>query len=680
MSTAPYGSWSSPITAGRVATAGLRLGGLSASGASLYWLEGRPAEGGRSVLMRGAADRIEQLTARDVSVRTRVHEYGGGAYLVRGERVIFVNFADQRLYLQAPGREPRPITPEAAQPGDRVPSAALRYADLVLDEPRRRLICVREDHRRPETDPMGVNEIVAVPLPGDPDSGDAGAGAGASRRGPEDPGAAGHPGEVLVSGHDFFAHPRLSPDGARLLWLAWDHPRMPWDGTQLFVAGFAPDGTLLEPELVAGGPGESIFQPEWSPDGEIHFVSDRSGWWNLYRSRNGRSEPLCPMEAEFGLPMWSLDPTTYAFESARSLVCVYNQHGISHLARLDLESLRLTPIPLPYTDLDSPQAAGEGIALLGSSPAEPRSVLLLEPGAERPHVLRRAAEPVEDPRYVSRPQALDYPTAGGETAHAFFYPPANPDFDAPRNELPPLIVVSHGGPTSATTASLDLGVQFWTSRGFAVLDVNYGGSTGYGRAYRERLNGAWGVVDVDDCAAGARHLVDRGLVDGRRLAIRGGSAGGYTTLCALAFRDLFHAGADYYGVSDLVALDAATHKFEARYNDSLIGPRPERAHLYTERSPIHFPERISCPVIFFQGLDDPVVPPDQSERMYAALRARGIPTAYLGFPGEQHGFRRAENIRRALEAELYFYGKVFGFKPADEIEPVTIENEERLRR
>ncbi|MDM7914500.1 MAG: S9 family peptidase, partial [Candidatus Eisenbacteria bacterium] len=359
---------------------------------------------------------------------------------------------------------------------------------------------------------------------------------------------------------------------------------------------------------------------------------------------------------------------------------IYNQNGTSHLARLDLETRELTPIPLTYTDLDSPHTTYEGIGFLGSSPTEPRSVLLLERGTNRPNILRRAGYVLEDPRFGSHPQAIEFPTTGGRTAHAFFYPPANPNFEAPAGELPPLIVESHGGPTSATTASLDLGVQYWTSRGFAVLDVNYGGSTGYGRAYRERLDGEWGVVDVDDCVNGARYLVERGLVDGKRLAIRGGSAGGYTTLCALTFRDVFHAGADYYGVSDLAALDEATHKFEARYNDSLIGPRPERAHLYRERSPIHFPERISCPVIFFQGLDDPIVPPEQSERMYEALRARGIPTAYLGFPGEQHGFRRAENIKRTLEAELYFYGRIFGFEPADRIEPVTIENEEKLRK
>ena len=419
---------------------------------------------------------------------------------------------------------------------------------------------------------------------------------------------------------------------------------------------------------------ESIFQPEWSPDGILYFVSDRSGWWNIYRWRNETVESLCPMDAEFGQPQWVFGSALYGFASERRLVCSYAKTGRDYLATLDTLTRSLDDIELPFTAISQVRVASDRVVFIGASSIEPTSIVSLNLATKKLEVLRRSRETVVDAGYLASPRAIEFPTEGGLTAHGHFYPPQNHDYTAPANEKPPLLVMSHGGPTSASSSSLKYAVQYWTSRGIAVLDVNYGGSSGYGRAYRERLKGRWGIVDVDDCVNAARYLVERGDVDGNRLAIRGGSAGGYTTLCALTFRNFFKAGASHYGISDLEALARDTHKFESRYLDSLIGPYPERRALYIERSPIHFTDRLSCPMILFQGLEDKVVPPNQAEKMVEAVRAKNLPVAYLTFEGEQHGFRKAENIKRVLEAELYFYSKVFNFELADPIEPVNIEN------
>jgi dipeptidyl aminopeptidase/acylaminoacyl peptidase len=616
---APYGFWRSPITSDRIAGAVIRLGQVALDGEDVYWTELRPAEGGRSVLARRSADgSVTDRTPAPFNVRTRVHEYGGGAYVVQDGLLVFAHDADQRLYRQAGEEAPAPITPEGRY----------RYADLCLDLRRGRLICVREDHTREGQEP--VNQLVSVDLKGQTEP------------------------AVLASGADFTSTPRLSPDGEWLAWLTWEHPRMPWDGTELWVAKVAADGRLARAERVAGGPEEAVLQPEWSPDGLLHFVSDRSGWWNLYR--RGDAEPLVAMDAEFGGPHWIFGQSTYGFAGTKRIVCAFAQHGTWRLASLDLGSRALTLFDLPYSEISSVRVAGGRAAFLAASPTDPPSVVTLDLETGRHEVLRQATTIEAELRpYLSVPRAIEFPTEGGLTAHALYYPPHNPDFAAPEGERPPLLVKCHGGPTSATSSALSLSVQYWTSRGFALLDVNYGGSTGYGRAYRERLKGQWGVVDVDDCVNGARYLAEQGLVDRERMAISGGSAGGYTTLAALAFRDVFSAGASYYGVSDLEALARDTHKFEARYLDSLVGPYPERQDLYRERSPLHAADRIAVPVLFLQGAEDRVVPPSQTEPMVEALRARGIPAGYLLFEGEQHGFRRADNIRRALDAELYFY-------------------------
>lgn len=634
---APYGSWKSPITSELIVSETIGLGGATFDGDDIYWLEMRPAEGGRYVLMRRSREgEVAEVTPKEFNARSRVHEYGGGSFLVDRGSVYFANFSDRRLYRQSPNSPPSPITPESDW----------RYADATMDRARDRLICIREDHTK-EGEPE--NTIVAVSLDGE------------------------NSGGVLVSSCDFYAYPRVSPDGSHLSWTSWNHPNMPWDEVELWVGQIAEDGSIAEPQKVAGE-GESIFDPQWSPDGVLYFVSDRTGWWNLYRWNGETVEPLFPLTAEFGKPQWGLGMSTYTFVDRDRLACTYNQNGIWNLAILDVRTKRLTPISTPYTEFSAIDAKDDTLLLCAASPTEPTAIVEWDLTSGDRQILRQSAQLSFDRAYLCVPQPIEFPTEGGKTAYAIFYPPQNPGYRAPDGEKPPLLVKSHGGPTAAASSRLSLGIQYWTSRGFAVVDVNYGGSTGYGREYRQRLKGQWGVIDIDDCANAAKYLAREGKVDGDRLAISGGSAGGYTTLGALTFRDTFKAGASYYGVSDLEALAKETHKFESRYLDGLIGPYPERQDLYQERSPIHHCDRLSCPVAFFQGLEDKIVPPNQAEAMVEALTAKGLPVAYVAFEGEQHGFRRAENIKRALDGEFYFYSRVFGYEPAEEIEPLNIEN------
>jgi dipeptidyl aminopeptidase/acylaminoacyl peptidase len=569
---APYGSWKSPITSDLIVSENIGLGQPVLDDDDIYWLEVRPAEKGRYVIVRRTPDgATADVNPPPFNARTRVHEYGGAGYVAADGVVYFSNFVDQRLYRQRPGSPPEALTPEREW----------RYADAVLDRKRDRLICIREDHTDPSHE--AVNTVVAVSL----ETGES---------------------TVLASGNNFYSSPRLSPDGNRLAWLTWNHPNMPWDGTELWVSEFDGRGGVTPPQQVAGGPAESIFQPEWSPDGVLHFVSDRTGWWNLYRWREGNVEALCPMEAEFGGPQWVFGMSYYSFAGG-VIVCAYEKNGHSHLASLDPNTLKLEPIELPYTEIWRVKAGKNFVVLGVGSPTEPSALVRLDLATMQIEVLRRSSNLTIDPGYLSIPQAIEFPTEGGLTAHAIFYPPKNRDFAAPDGEKPPLLVMSHGGPTGATTTGFSLEVQYWTSRGIAVVDVNYGGSTGYGREYRQRLNGQWGIVDMNDCTNAALYLARQGLVDGNKLAITGGSAGGYTTLCALTFRDEFKAGASHFGISDLEAMAKDTHKFESRYLDGLIGPYPERRDLYLERSPIHHTDKLSCALILFQGLEDKIVPP-----------------------------------------------------------------------
>lgn len=638
--TAPYGSWKSPVTPEFITANTVNLSSVEFSGEDIYWVELRPGEGGRQVLVRRTPDgRTHDMVPPPYSVRTRVHEYGGRSYAVApGGTVYFSNFKDQRLYRVRPGEEPQPLTPEAP----------LRYADQQIDPRRGRLLCILEDHS--QSNQQAENSLVSLRL--------------------EDGGGL----MVLASGNDFYASPALSPDGERLAWLTWNHPNMPWDGTELWLGNLNADGSLASSQKIAGGIDESIYQPEWSPDRTLYFVSDRTGWWNLYRWNGEEAEALYPMEAEFGQPQWNFGRKSYGFLSADEILCRYMVKGISHLGLLDVNRKSLEPVEIPYQSVFELCVTPAGAIFIGGSPTETPVVALLDPESKQLTVLRSTQEMRLDPGYISIPEAIEFPTEGGKTAHAFYYPPANKDYTAPEGEKPPLIVMSHGGPTGMADTTLDPRKQYWTSRGFGVLDVNYGGSSGFGREYRERLKGQWGRVDVEDCVNGARYLVEQGRVDGERLAIRGGSAGGYTTLCALTFQNLFKAGASYYGVGDLGALARDTHKFESRYLDGLVGPYPEREDLYREFSPLFNVEQLNCPIIFFQGLEDEVVPPAQSEEMYRAVKSKGLPTAYITFEGEQHGFRSAANIIRSLEAEYCFYAHIFGFEPADEIEPVEIDN------
>lgn len=650
---APYGSWKSPVTSELIVADSVSIGDVVMHGDDIYWTEMRPADNARNVIVRRAPDgTISDLTPSGYSVRTRVHEYGGGAFCVAGPdggdtAVYFSNFADQRIYRQtvsASGEvdEPHPLTPEIA----------MRYADGAVCERRGIMVCVREDHSSSWRE--AVNTVVAIDLE-----------RGGSR--------------VLVSGASFYSSPRISPDGSTLAWLSWNHPNMPWDGCELWVAELLDDGSLGKRHLVAGGADESIFQPSWSPGGVLHFVSDRSGWWNIYRAALdfGSVEPVCAMEAldkEFGRPAWVFGLSTYGFASDERIICTYTQAGDWYIGDIDTTNGKLTTVPTPFTDVGTLHVTARHVAFTAGSPTMPMSLMRHDLTDSSTTRLRSSSDAALEDGYISRAQAIEFPTENGLTAHAFYYPPTNKDYAASEGESPPLIVISHGGPTSAADSSLDLRKQFWTSRGFAVLDVNYGGSSGFGTAYRRRLNENWGVVDVDDCINGAAYLVEPGLADADRLIIRGSSAGGFTTLLALTTRDAFSAGASYYGISELEALLRDTHKFESRYLDTMVGRFPEHEERYRERSPINHIDSLSAPMIVLQGLDDEIVPPNQAELMVNALREKGLPVAYLTFEGEQHGFRQAANIRRALEAELYFYSRVFGFALADDIEPVQIDN------
>ena len=603
-----YGSWPSPLTADRVTAGALRFDHIQLDGDDVYWLEGRASEGGRYVIVKLTPQGSVDVTPPGFNVRTRVHEYGGAAYTVHDGTIYFANFTDQRVYRHRLGETPVPTTDDGAF-----------YADMRMDGPRNRLISVREKN--------DVNTIVVVD------------------------------GEVLVEGADFYSDPIISPDGTRLAWLQWNHPNMPWDGTELWVGLFTDAGTIGAREKVAGGPEESIFQPEWSPDGALYFVSDRTGWWNLWRG----DEPIYPMAADFGKPQWTFSMVTYAFVSPKTIAATYVQQGRWKLALVNIESTTFEPIELPLQPLEAIRAREDAIYFIGGSATHAPAIVRLDAPFRdgRMQVLKESASEAIPHGWIAVAEPVTFKVKDRDV-HAFYYPPTNPEVDPPLDEKPPLLVVTHGGPTGSTSDVLDPKIQFWTSRGFAVLDVDYSGSTGYGRTYRDRLKGQWGIVDVEDAVGGAEAMVAEGKADPDRLIIRGGSAGGYTTLAALTFHRTFKAGASYYGISDLEVLQQDTHKFESRYNDSLLGPWPDARDVYRARSPIHFCDQLSCPIILFQGLDDKVVPPNQSEMMAEAARKKGLKVKYVTFEGEQHGFRKAENIIRALEEELAFYRDVFG--------------------
>lgn len=655
--TAPYGSWLSPITTDVLLAKSVSLVDVVIGQNDVWWSEARPEEAGRVQIVRHRpGGSTVDVLGETFSARNRVHEYGGAAWWLHGNDVIFSNWSDQRLYLLTEGAaQPLPLTAEPTE------SHADRYADGRITPNGEWFVCVRERHRDGEV----ANEIVAVPL---------------HRSGDETTFA--EP-IVLVSGPDFVAAPRFFED--RLSWFQWNHPNMPWDGTELCIAHvlYNENIALSDQKVIAGGENESISQPEWSPQGDLLFLSDQSDWWNLYRFTNQQIEQLlagssseepenlAPIDAEIGVPHWVFDASRYAQLADGRIAIAYFKGGIDHLGII--ENGQVQPIETEWTSFTSLRSFGNGFALLAASPTS-ESVVLVVDESGLFSIVRPARDLGIDTSFFSTPEPVTFATSGDRFAHALFYKATNPNFVGPDSDKAPLIVLSHGGPTSAARPQLNLAVQYWTSRGFGVVDVNYGGSTGYGRSYRRRLNGEWGIVDVDDCIAVTRLLVDRGDADRDRLIIRGGSAGGYTTLCAVTFRDVFAAGCSLYGIADLEALARDTHKFEARYLDSLVGPYPARRDLYMERSPIHHTEDLECPLIILQGEDDEVVPVNQAEMMVEALDDNGVPRAYLVFSGEQHGFRKAESIRRAIEAEASFYAQILGFTLADPVEPVEIAN------
>jgi len=639
--TAPYGSWRSPITSDLIVGEQIEFEQIEVEGQDIYWIELHPQEGGRYVIVHRTPDgRISDLTPPPYNARSAVHEYGGRAFAVYQDTLYFSNYNDHRIYRQTIGEAPVPLT----APGP------LYYADMVVDPHRLRLHCVLEDHSRGDEEP--VNSLISVDL------------------------VSGEIAQTLADGNDFYSSPRLSPDGSRLAFVTWNHPDMPWDRAELWVGHFDGNGALGDLQQVAGDGEEAVLQPEWAPDGSLVFVSDRSDWWNLYRWDGEQAEPLLEMPAEFGRPQWLLGRPSYGFTDAEHIAAAYVANGVWHFGLLDTASKSLTEIETPFSEYwwPRPLPGGEQVVFIGGSPTAATAIALLDLQSGEHSILRRNFRLDLDPGYLSSPQPIEFPTADGQTAHGLYYPPHNQAFQAPTDQLPPLIVRIHGGPTSAVKHELNLEFQFWTSRGFALLNMDYRGSTGYGRPYRQSLYGQWGVAEVQDCIHGARYLVERRLADPQRLIIAGKSAGGYTTLQALTTDETFKAGASRYGVSDLTALTQQTHKFEVHYLEKLVGPYPQRQDLYRQRSPLHHSERLSSPVIFFQGLEDKVVPPEQSARMAQALREKGVPVAYVTFEGEGHKFRRAENLKRALENELYFYSRVFGFELADPVEPVEIDN------
>lgn len=641
MQKASFGSWDSPITVDLVVAGSLGIGEIRLDGDDIYWTEMRPFEEGRNTIVRCTADGdILDVTPKIFDVKSSVHEYGGGAFVVSDGVVYFSNYTDQRMYRQDLSGDPVPFT---------TPKSNMRYADGIVDHKRDLMVCVREDHN---DHAEIINSIVSIDLSGMGE------------------------GDVLVSGQDFYASPRLAPDGRQLSWLSWNHPNMPWDGNQLWVANIYEDGTVGESELVAGGMNEAIFQPEWSPDGILHFISDRNGWWNLYRWSDGSVETLTSMEAEFGVAQWALGMSTYGFASNNRLICSYRSLGITYIASLDVATRNLEVISTPFSDITRSglHVDTKRVVFGAASATVPESLVVCDLSTQDTKILRRSLKLEIDPGYISEPVPIAFPTENDLTAHAFLYQPTNKDYVSNPDCLPPLIVTIHGGPTGFSSPTLDLRTQYWTSRGFALLDINYGGSTGYGTAYRRRLNGNWGIVDVSDCINAVRYLIERRVVDPNKTAVRGSSAGGYTVLSILTASKLFKAGSSSFGVSDLEMLIKDTHKFESHYLETLIGPYPERRDLYAERSPINHVDRLNTPLIIFQGLEDKIVPPNQSKMMRDALGAKGVPVAYVTFEGEQHGFRRADNIKRMLEAETYFYAKIFELELPQFVTPVQIDN------
>lgn len=631
---APFGAWESPITAELTTRNAVGLRSVRLDGDDLYWIESRPDEGGRRVIVkRGADGNMSDVIPEGFSSRSRVHEYGGGSYNVWDGVIYFSNHSDQLLYRIAPGGTPEALT-----------ESGYRYADCIMDGGHNQLICVQEDHTQ-EGEP--VNTLVSVSLEG-----------GSMVR-------------TLFSGTDFVSSPALNPAGDTLAWITWDHPNMIWDDTKMWMASVTDQGSLSGTETIIARDSLSVNEPRWSEDGKLYYISDPEGWWNFQTYQDGEATAVSEEEMEFG-KSGSLGAHSWAYLSNTEVVAKYDQDGTSHLAIVDLEDGDIDEIDTPYVGISKVYSDGDKIYLIGSTTTSASEIAQYDDGNFI--TIKKSQEPIVDAAYISVPEAITFDNQKDEPVHAFYYAPKNPDFVAPSGELPPTIVRLHGGPTGATSSAFRMSRQFWTSRGFAIIDINYGGSTGYGRPYRERLRGQWGVVDIDDTKAALDYLIEEGLADRDKLLIAGGSAGGYSVLVALSQHDIFAAGANYFGISDLEVLYRDTHKYESRYLDSLIGKLPEDIEILKARSPINHLDGFSSPLITFQGLLDEVVPPNQSQLIVDALREKGVPVAYYPYEGEYHGFGKKENIIHSLESELVFYGKILGFEPAGELPEIEIDN------
>lgn len=626
MKIANYGSWRSPITAKMVAEKTIFFSEINLVNGTVYWLELRPWQKGRVALMSWSKSGKKELLPEKYSVKTKVHEYGGGALLVTKNKIYFVNYDDQQIYCLEKNGSIKKITSI-----DNV-----RFADGCFNHQDGSLFFVMEDHR----DKKVINSIVKISADGSI--------------------------KEFAAGNDFYSNPRISPNGKELSYITWNHPNMPWDGTELWVVNL----TTGQKKLIAGGVSESVLNPKWSPDGQLYYVSDRNGWWNLYRAKS--SKPIVKIEGEFALPPWELGSSLIGFCN-QEIFCSYVQNAVNKFLKI-LPNDRVKFRDLPYTRVDGLAADKDQVALIAGSPQLPMSVILFDKKSDKFKILRRGSTVKVEPQNISEPISIEFPTSNNKKAYAFYYAPKNKNYRAPENELPPLIVMCHGGPSSNATPSYCWSIIFWTTRGYAVLDVNYGGSTGYGRAYRERLNGQWGIVDVDDCTNAAMYCIKQGLADKNRLAIEGGSAGGFTVLSSMISKNNFRVGANYYGVTDLPLLKKESHKFEAYDLDKLIGPFSSCKQLYLERSPVNNVDKIKTPVIIFQGGKDEVVPPSQSQIIYDSLVLNKIPTAYILFKDERHGFEKAENIQKSLEAQLYFFSKILNIKLVDKIEAIKIDN------
>lgn len=615
MEFAPYGTWNSPISAEMASSAIISFQDVVMDGGDIYWTEMRPSEGGRCVIVKQSGGEPQDILPKDFNARTRVHEYGGASFTVVKGVVYFIHYADQRLYRMRLGETPAALT----QPG-------IRFADFKMTPYG--LVAVAESHLKNSHEPDNFLALIHL------ETGDI---------------------TTLAQGYDFYSSPALSKDAKKLAWICWNHPNMPWDNTELWVADFSKEGLQNSKRIDAAVDEQAFFQPQWGPDNQLLVVSDKNNWWNLYQVNDTTLSLLFSVDSEIGRPLWNFGSSTWGFYQG-GIVCVYFSEGMSRL--FYYENGKGTPIELPFTNFSQLRIHENTITFVGGNALKPTAIVRLE-NLKQCNVLRENSPFKIDEGYLSKPEHITYESKNGRISYGYFYAPHNQDYTASAG-LPPLIVKSHGGPTANCGADFNLDIQYWTSRGFAVVDVNYAGSTGYGRAYRKSLEQQWGIFDVQDCEYAALYLASKNLVDSHRLAITGGSAGGYTTLAALAFTNTFHVGASLYGVSDCEALAKDTHKFEARYLDRLIGPYPQTREIYLERSPLYHVDKLSSPVIFFQGDEDKIVPVDQAEKMVDALQKKGILTELYIFKGEQHGFRKAENRITVLERMRAFFKKAWG--------------------